>query len=189
MVSFNHSMEFKNKKESQESLIYISINIVYDSSNTHVEYLNIFIFGPSLRVINGVWKDTRKKIDGEHIVPLRYQFSQFINNKTDDSVPLLCERKKRHCRDNKWNNFNHICRNYSAWNYLFAKTRTKLSRYNKLICRWFIICYSNILFGRMAKRFKIAFQPHASRFLMTSRRGPRCENENHTRTLSIAGSW
>lgn len=38
-------------------------------------------------------------------------------------------------------------------------------------------CYSNILFDWMAKRFKIAFQPHASRFLMTSRRGPRCENE------------
>lgn len=44
MVSFNHSMEFKNKKESQESLIYISINIVYDSWNTHVEYLNIYFY-------------------------------------------------------------------------------------------------------------------------------------------------
>lgn len=69
MVSFNHSMEFKNKKESQESLIYISINIVYDSSNTHVEYLNIFIFGPSLRVINGVWKDTREKSMGNTLSP------------------------------------------------------------------------------------------------------------------------
>lgn len=73
----------------------------------------IFIFGPFLRVINGVWKDTRKKIDGKHIVPLRYQFSQFINNKTDDSVSLFYERKKAlnstFCCDNKWNNFNHIC--------------------------------------------------------------------------------